>query len=167
MKTKKLLFIFCIFSGFIFCNFAAAATELWSYDGWTQVRQILPDGKGGCAFVRLETNLLAEVVWLDKKGELIYKTNINVTNTYGTRVVNILFFNKKNLFIGDVRNAVAVVIEVDTKGQETIIQHPGENVGNPLFMLYTPSELSDKRGFFVMKTDIVTHRQRVVRFSNK
>ena len=167
MKTKILFVIFCIFTVSLFCDSIFAATELWSYNGWEKILQIVPDSKGGCAFVRVETNDIAEVVWLDKKGELVYKTNINMTNSFGPPPINILFFKKKSLFIFDVRNDVKVVIEIDNKGQETITQSPGNDVSGPLFMLYTPSQLSDKRGFFAVKIDVIAGRQYIVRFNNK
>ena len=167
MKTKKIIIIFCVFPAFIFCNALFAATELWSYDSWESTRQVVPDGKGGCAFARQESNGVAEVVWLDKKGELVYKTNINVTNSSSSLSANILFFKKKSLFITDFRNDAKIVIEIDNKGVETTTQSPGNNVSGPMLMGYTPSELSDKRGFFAIKTDLINHRQYIVRFSNK
>jgi len=167
MKTKTFLVIFCMFSAGLLCYSVLGATELWSYDGWKQIRQIVPDGKGGCAFVRTETNDVAEVVWLDKKGELVYKTDVNVTNNPSPINVKILFFKKKSLFINDVRNDATVVIEIDSKGQETITQSAGNNVGGPLLMGYTPNELSDKHGFFTTKLNIIDSRQKIIRFSYK
>ncbi len=167
MKTKIFFVLLCFFSGTIFCNSIFAATELWSYDGWESVRQVILDGKGGCAFIRMETNDIAEVVWLDKKGQLVYKTNINVTNSTGFFPVKILFFKKKSLFFSDFRNTLSSVIEVNNKGQETTIQSTGNNVGGPMLMIYDQSNLSDKRGFFTIKFDVVNSRQSIVRFNNK
>lgn len=167
MKTKTFLIIFCMFSAGLLCYSVIAATELWSYDGWEQIRQIVPDGKGGCAFVRVESNDVAEVVWLDKKGELVYKTDVNVTNNPSPINVKILFFKKKSLFISDVKNGENVVIEIDDNGQETTTQSAGNNVGGPWLMGYTANELSDKRGFFTSKINLIDSRQEIVRFSYK
>ncbi len=169
MKTKIFLIVFCLFSVFIFCNSINAATELWSYDGWQLIWQIVPDGKGGCAFVRVESNDLAEVVWLDKKGGLVYKTNINTTNNSGPSAASdfILFFKNKNLFFRDIIDGASAVIEIDPKGQKTTLKSSGNDIRGPVLMFYSPSELSDKKGFFTTKMDIIDNRQKLVRFSYK
>ena len=55
MNTKT-IFQICVIAGILLCSVSFAGQLLWSYDGWDSVRQIIADGKGGCAFVREDTN---------------------------------------------------------------------------------------------------------------
>ena len=48
-----------------------AATEEWDYDGQQQIVQVVADGNGGCAFLRMSTNHIQSLVWLDSVGQVV------------------------------------------------------------------------------------------------
>jgi len=136
-----------------------AATEQWEVDGKDMIYQVAADGKGGCALIRVETNLVYSILWVDKKGAEIYEA--------GVSNASIISCSNKQLVYSDDFNGSGI-IQVDSKGSTTKISKPGEEAYASYFGKIIPSSvMSDKKGFFGVKMEILINRQKLVRFSNK
>ena len=73
MRMRTRILILCgvaVISVMIAC----AATKQWQYNSPNNIIQIYADGKGGCAVATTDTNNLVTVVWLDKKGKVLYES---------------------------------------------------------------------------------------------
>ena len=158
MKNFTLIVCLCIaVTGS--CNKLNAATEQWSADGKEMIFQVAADGKGGCALIRTETNSVYSILWVDKKGAEIYEAVVSNAS--------IISCSNKQLVYSDHLNGSGI-IQVDSKGGTTKISKPGEEAYSSYFGTIIPgSVMSDKKGFFGVKMDILTSRQKLVRFSNK
>jgi hypothetical protein len=157
---KNITFIVCLCIAVIgSCIKLNAATEQWSADGKSMIGQVAADGKGGCALIRMETNSVHSILWVDKKGAAIYEA--------GVSNASIISCSNKQLLYSDDLNG-SEIVQVDSKGGTTKISKPGEEAYASFFGKIIPSSvMSDKKGFFGVKMDIITSRQKLVRFSNK
>lgn len=139
-----------------------AATEQWRYQSPHEITQIMADGKGGCALVVADTNGIAQVIWLDKKGQLLY-TSLQAP---GFPIGAINSCTPKQLvytlFLGP-----PMLVQVTRTGQEIPVASIGGYLyGRPL-TYGGGSELSDKKGFFVVNVETNTMRKTLVRYSYK
>ncbi len=157
---KNITFIVCLCVTVLsFCAKLYAATEQWSVDGKSMINQAVADGKGGAAFICRETNLIYSVLWVDKKGAVIYETAVSNAA--------IISCSNKQLVYSDDLNGSGIV-QVDNKGGTTKISKTGEMVYASIFGMRMPgSAMVDKKGFFGVKVEVMTGRQKLVRFSNK
>jgi hypothetical protein len=146
------------------CASARAATEAWTYSGLTGIFQIVADGAGGCAITHTATRFMenGEVVWLDKKGALLYQAGIsNVLHT------GILICTPKNLVYSDMR-ATNLAIHVALDGTATLLPAAADTFNRapsqyPIYQQF----LADAKGFFAVRTDTNTMAATLVRYTNK
>ena len=160
MITRTFTCILCV-SLFAAWQCVQAATEQWRSDGQKAVRQIVADGKGGCAYVREDTNSVVSLVWLDKKGAIIYSTILS--NVIGNQI---LACTPKQLVYADERPD-GIVIQVDQDGQETVLSTPNGHVGSGFLDVIPRSATTDKKGFFGVLFKYPASDQDVLRFKNK
>jgi len=159
----KLLILFITFSIAAF-----AAQEVWNYDrnsdaDGARILQIVSDGKGGCASVWLDTNDIATVVWLDKKGNVKYE-NIIYAFLFSPNII--LSCSPKQLvhFSGA---PIPMIVQVNSKGTPKVIGTLNGYLTG-IFMLPIPSQkLTDKKGFFTVNADTNAVYQTLIRYSNK
>lgn len=131
----------------------SAITPDWNYNGLSNIVSVAADGKGGCAMIRIDSaggsSTEAEIVWLDKNGELIY--SVPVTNF----LIGIIHCDNKNLVYGDIYPSESnVIFHVTSKGEvsqlpadpHTFNTRPYSVV--PIYQLPT----YDKKGFFAVST---------------
>ncbi len=140
--------------------FCLAATELWQVDGDARIAQVVADGTGGCALIRLDTNNIPTIVWVDRFGRQIYQAT--VSNAV------IISCSKKQLLYSDNLHS-AEYVQVDTKGQVSRINAPQSRVQLPISSIYPPNVTADRKGFFGIKQNILSPvpSQVLVRFKNK
>ena len=144
-----------------------AATEQWRYDGWSRILQVVADGSGGVAFFRLETNgVAASIVWLDKKGALVYES-ANMLELIGP----IISCTKKELIFtrgeGNPPNRTIILVQVDSKGNEQTITEPGKYLVGPAFQ-FGQGISKDKKGFFAEAlTTNSPYRTELIRYTYK
>ena len=157
---KNITFIVCLcIAATTSCIKLYAATEQWEVDGQQMIFQVAADSKGGCALIRVETNSVYSILWVDKNGAEIYEA--------GVSNASIISCSNKQLVYSDDLNGSGIV-QVDSKGDTTKISKPGEEAYASYFgKLMFSSVMSDKKGFFGVKMDMLTSRQKLVRFSNK
>ena len=151
----------------IFSFASKAATEEWSYDGLSNIFQVVTDGKGGCAMTRC-TNTIEniELHWLDKTGTLIYQTTLSNILTS-----SIIECTPKHLLFADYRSH-PVFIQVDDKGVESVIPSspgkynmlPGTDL-IPIPMINT--KLDDSKGFFLVRSSTNDSGATLIRYKNK
>ncbi len=166
MKNKTLIFLFLSVS-LLFSFSIKAATEDWSYDGLSNIFQVVIDGKGGCAMTR-STNSLdnIELVWLDKTGALIYQTTI--TNFVISTIIDC---TPKQLLFSDYRPH-PVFIQVDNQGVETIVPSPAgkynmlPGAGAMHFPIIN-TKLNDRKGFFLVRSSTNDTGATLIRYKNK
>ena len=134
---KNITFILCLCIAVIgFCIKLKAATEQWSADGKAMIYQVAADGKGGCALIRAETNSVYSILWVDKKGAVIYEA--------GVSNASIISCSNKQLIYSDDLNGSGIV-QVNSKGGTTKISNPGEEAYASFFGKLIPgSVMSDK-----------------------
>ena len=138
-----------------------AATREWSYDGSNGVYQIVSDGNGGCALLRIVAGG-GEVVWLNKKGEVQYQTIVS-----NVAVGGIVYCTPKNLVFADERER-PVVYHVDKKGAVQELPADPHTFNTPLILFpILPNRLADKKGFFAVITETNANINTCVRYSNK
>ncbi len=141
------------------CIKISAATEEWSVDGQQMIYQVAADGKGGCVLIRSETNSVFSILWVDKKGAEIYEAVVSNAS--------IISCSNKQLVYSDNLND-SEIVQVDSKGGTTKISKPDEEAyGSYLGNMMPSTVMSDKKGFFAVKMDVLISRQQLVRFSNK
>ena len=136
-----------------------AATKQWQIFGDTAIAQIVADGAGGCAFVRLDTGDTGTVVWVDKKGVIKYQRTIGDTLPGG-----ILSCTPKRLRFMLVKPPM-VILDVDAHGVETEIKAPNGDMTTSELQA-AQSTTADARGFFGILY-MGPARQDLVRFNNK
>lgn len=156
MKYFFLITSVCLAATLLF-----AATEQWSYTAPAAVYQIVGDGKGGCAFCAADTNDISTVVWLDKKGaeKFVYGpvTPIFMQPT-------ILSCSKKELIFGP--PGFPIIAQVDKKGDvQAVAGLTGYLLPTPLVFPFGASQLSDKKGFFVINVNTHSGQNTIVRYS--
>ena len=156
MKKSFLIFCFVIV---LVATAVYAATEQWSIDGQCLIFQVVADGKGGCALTCSETNGAESVIWVNKKGGIIYQTIVS-------NVTIIACSNKQLVYNDDLSDSK--IVQVDVKKGTTVIEQANKKLYGSLLLNVTyASEMYDKKGFFAVKIDASTGRQQLVRFSNK
>jgi hypothetical protein len=113
-----------------------AADLKWEYDlaGGGGYSQLTADGAGGAVFIMANGNY----VWLDSKGREIY--NKPILN--GANIVAV----SARAFVVQANNP-AVLVEIDNKGRETVIQDPNAEVNASGFAVNG----FDQSGFFAQK----------------
>ncbi len=166
MKNKTLIFLFLSVS-LLFSFPINAATEDWSYDGLSNIFQVVTDGKGGCAMTR-STNSLdnIELVWLDKTGALIYQTTIS-----NYIISAIIDCTPTQLLFSDYRSH-PVFIQVDENGVETIVPSPAgkfnmlPGTGSTRFPVIN-TRLNDRKGFFLVRSSTNDTGATLIRYKNK
>jgi len=158
MKTRfgwilfSLLVIICL-------GVYAAATEQWSSPEFTYIGQIRDDGSGGCAILGNEGPNTNTVVWLDKKGNILYtKTRIGIVTIAACTKKQCAYVYKES------HTNNASLIQVDSKGEETVVQIADTDMTAP--GKYT-KPLEDKKGYFLVLRTMATKRERVTRFTYK
>jgi hypothetical protein len=146
------------------CASARAATEAWTYSGLTGIFQIVADGAGGCAMTRMDSGDVqdGEVVWLDKKGALLYQAGISNVLRGG-----ILVCTSKHLVYSDLR-ATNLVIHVALDGTATVLPAAANtfNRSSAALPIYQQA-MADAKGFFAIRTDTNTLAATLVRYDNK
>lgn len=158
MNTHIVIAVAVVAAAWYACE-TAASSEEWSVDGKAIIYQIVADGKGGCAFTRAETNGPIEILWLDKKGGVIFQSALTalVART-------ILSCTQSQLVFADSRG-VPVIFAVDKKGVSTLIETPNGYTTGPMMMVGTENFLCDKKGFFQRRVDLYSSgRNTLVRF---
>ena len=157
---KNITFIVCLCIAVTgSCIKLNAATEQWEIDVQKMIFQVAADGKGGCVLIRMETNSVYSILWVDKKGAEIYEA--------GVSNASIISCSNKQLVYSDNLNG-SEIVQVDSKGGTTKISRPNEEAyGSYLGNMMPGTVMSDKKGFFGVKMEMLTSRQKLVRFSNK
>jgi len=161
--TFTILFLAAVLS---FSFSAKAASEDWTYDGLSNIFQVVADGKGGCAITRA-TNTIEniELHWLDKKGQLIYQTSLS--NGLKNTIINC---TPKQLLFSDFR-PTPVFIQVDNKGTETEVPSPAGKYNMPPALGTIPiavinSKIDDKKGFFLVRSATNDAGATLIRYKN-
>ncbi len=161
--TLTILFLTVVF----LLSFSAnAATEDWTYDGLSNIFQIVADGKGGCAMTR-STNSVEnfELIWLDKTGTLIYQTTLS--NIVSSTIIDC---TPKQLLFADYRSR-PVFIQVDNKGVETIVPSSAGkyNMLPGVELIPVPvinSRIDDKKGYFLVRSSTNQNSATLIRYKN-
>ena len=158
MKIKTLI-LTCLLTFAFLANSLYAATEKWTYDiGVGTVMELTVDGSGGCAIVAsLSTG--TSVFWFDKKGKKLYEKVITGSPT-------ITAITAKNL-VYQIQAAEITQVQVDKKGQETLISDANALVRSNTMMGTPIGPMGDKKGFFVWKQNKTTSNITIVRYSYK
>jgi hypothetical protein len=149
-----------------FATCSLAATEEWRYDGTNEIFQITADGKGGCAITRVTdlggADVSGDVLWFDKKGQLIYQGGLS--NLLGG---GIIVCTPKDLVVGDIRRTNLVVhVTRDGTASElpaaagTLNRPPGRYIASKLVVY-------DAKGFFAMVSDTNANAYSLVRYRHK
>ena len=175
MKTKLFIIAIITFVISLFSGSAYALTEQWTYDLGTEtadiyydIDQIAVDGKGGCAIVWYMDNHdtwveTAYVTYLDKKGNKVWE------KSYPNKEAEIAYCSKKMIVFavfpeyGHTGNQI--IVTIDKKGQETVIEKPGSNIDAGVNHEMKP--LGDKKGFFVERNETGMGKCSLVRYTYK
>ena len=172
MKTKLFIITIIMFLTSIFCASAHALTNQWSYELGTKtvdvkyyIDQITADGKGGCAVVWIEEIFLpwtetSFVAYFDKKGNKVWE------RSYIQKFAEIAYCNKNMTVFavaGDSENQI--VVTIDKKGQETVIENPAANIDGRINSEIGP--MGDKKGFFAEEENKTSDKVFLVRYSDK
>jgi|GEM_PF-539386 len=165
---KNTIFTILILTAVLFFSFSAkAASEVWTYDGLSNIFQVVADGKGGCAMTRCTNSIdNAEIVWLDNKGQLIFQTSIsNIIKS------SIIMCTPKHLLFTDFRPD-PVFIQVDNNGTESVVSSPSGKYNMvpgpgtiPVGILN--SKIDDKKGFFLVRSATNENGATLIRYKNK
>ena len=165
MKTTFTFLIIFLLAGFLSIN-VESATEEWSYDcGSNVVYQAYTDGKGGAAMVYGSPPANTTLVWLDKKGDIIYQAGISNIMAMG-----ITGCTSKDLIYGDLYPDTGMqVFHVNSKGDKEIIPADPDtyNTTSGMMMPSYGNKSDDKKGFFISFTDTNTLNTSFVRYRNK
>ena len=141
---------------------ASAATEQWHVTVTGEVTQIVADGSGGCAFLRMEkgTNY---VVWLNRKGEAIYQST-----SLGTMLFSGITECTPKQILFTIISGYPMMVQVSSKGVETPVAVMGGFVlGSPISVPVTFNKLADKKGFFIYNVNTNTAAGALVRYTFK
>ena len=157
MKTKTII-LACV-CGVLAATALVAATKQWRVFGDAGIMQIIADGAGGCAFVRVDAGNTGTVVWVDTKGTVKYHRDLGKITagcilSCTTKVLRFL-----------TENPPYVVVEVDSKGIETEIAAPYGAMMPAELQVYQ-NTTADAKGLFGILY-IASGRQDLLRFSNK
>ncbi len=130
----------------IACVCAFAATKQWSVDAGAMIYQTVIDGKGGCSFMRGNTNGTFEILRVDKKGAVNYQKVVRFFS-----MSQIISATPKELVYGNsTTSGVTFIVHVDKKGNETEIMDASRRYWPPwLPGISSYNSSSDKKGFFV------------------
>ena len=146
----------------VLTTLAVAATRQWSFDGEEFVRQVIADGKGGCAVVTFDTNSFPTLTWLDKKGQVRYQENWS--DAIPVRIVTC----SKKMLLYCVDVPPWEFVHVDKKGVVTTINDTPRDLDSGLLSSVIPvSRMADKKGFFAVSMDVMSGGQDLIRFSRK
>lgn len=143
---------------------AFAATKQWTYFGDAGITQVVADGKGGCAFVRLDTNDIGTICWLDKNGTARYVKPVGTLGMYQGCIVSCS--SKQLVYAWTSPTASNVFVVVNADGIETQISATNGLV-NMSFLQPFQNICDDPKGFFAVLYYVSSSRQDLVRFSNK
>jgi hypothetical protein len=157
MKIKIFILV-CITMCLVCALCVYAATEEWDYDGQHQIIQVVADGKGGCAFLRMSTNQVQSLVWLDSTGQVLYQSVVSNAVIFTCSKKQVVFRDK---LTGE------TVKQVDAKGTVSLLSDPDGRMDGSLTMQYYQNTMADKKGFFAIKMVSPPGEQRLVRFKNK
>lgn len=145
-----------------------AATEIWTYNRNTDtdgamITQIVGDGKGGCVTVWLNTNNVATIVWLDKKGNTKYEQEILMSFVSPNLIISC---SKKQIvyFSGA---PIPMIVQVDSKGTEKVFGTLNGYLTGILALPIPKQKFSDKKGFFALNADTNSYYQTLIRYSHK
>ena len=143
----------------MFAAVACALTYQWSVPAGSTVVSLMADGKGGCAFVYVETNGAMTVVWVDTKGTTKYEKALPL----GTSAVVSKCLKKSLVYYSQTLGS-GELIQVDKKGSESSTVEPGK-VYAPLPMFAS----TDKKGLFVVAIDTnqLPTRAEIIRYTVK
>ncbi len=172
MKTKFYIITIAMFLTSIFCASTYALTNQWSYDLGTEtpnlkyeIDQITADGKGGCSVVWIEKNYdtgtnTRAVAYFDKKGNKVWE------KLYPKRYAKIAYCNK-NMTVFAVTDDLGnqIVVTIDKKGQETVIEKPDAKIDGRVNSDIGP--MGDKKGFFAEEENQTSDKVFLVRYSYK
>lgn len=158
MYHLSLFLAFCL----VLTTIAGAATQQWIFDGDDVIRQVIADGKGGCAVVTQNTNGFPSITWLDKNGDVRYQETWSEAIT-----VYIVKCSKKMLLYG-VDSLPSKFFHVDKKGVNTTISDGSNDLNSGIYASVIPVNcMADKKGFFTILIDLADGTQKLVRFSRK
>ena len=158
MKIKSLL-LTSVLTVLMLSNSLFAATEQWSNDlGVGAVMDLVVDGNGGCALIAALPAGLT-VLWFDKKGDKLYEKVVT-----GTPAITAV--SKKNM-VYQLQAAETTQVQVDKKGQETIIADSASYINSKTSMGTPLLPTGDKKGFIVWKQNKSTGLITLVRYSYK
>ncbi len=139
-----------------------AATQRWSYDDAPTIVSVMADGSGGCSYVRRETNLFGSIIWLDKKGTLVYRADFT-TNLPAT----IVRCTKKQLIYATYQDSWRFV-QVARDGTATPITAGNNTLTVPFLAEEIPASFTtDRKGFFGLLVKIPGSRVTLIRFDYK
>ncbi len=172
MKTKLFIITTIMFLSSILCASAHALTTQWSYELGTEtsdlkynIDQITADGKGGCATVWIKKNYDTGtntyfVAYFDKKGNKVWE------KSYIKKFAEVSYCNK-NITVFCVYDDLGnqIVVTIDKKGQETVIEKPGTNIDGRINSEIGPT--GDKKGFFAEEENRTSDKVFLVRYSYK
>ena len=164
MKTTFTFFILLLLVGFLSIT-VESATEEWSYDcGSNIVYQAYTDGKGGAAMIHGAASTNLTLVWLDKKGDIIYQAGIS--NIMATGISGC---TSKDLIYSDVYPDTGIhVFHVNSKGEMEVIPAAPDTFNTTMSVVPSYGNKSDdKKGFFISFTNTNTLNTSFVRYRNK
>jgi len=156
-----------IFLLFIFSLALFAATKVWDYDrnsdpDGARIIQIVSDGKGGCASVWIDTNDLATIVWLDKKGEVKYEQQ--VLGMFFSPSLIIHCSKKRLVHFSGV--PIPLVVQVDAKGNAKVTGTLNGYLMGVITLPIPSQKIYDKKGFFTANSDTNAIYQTLIRYSH-
>ncbi len=175
MKTKFCIIAIITFVISLFSGSAHALTEQWTYDLGTEtadlrfdIDQIAVDGKGGCAIVWIKENhdtwvYTVYVTYFDKKGNKVWE------KSYPDKIAEIAYCTKKMVIFSLAPeygySGNQVIVTIDNKGKETVIEKPEANIDVGVNSEMEP--LGDKKGFFVERHETGMGKCSLVRYTYK
>jgi len=161
MRTRTRILILCGVAG-ISVMIACAATKQWQYNSPNNIMQVYADGKGGCAVATTDTNNLVTVVWLDKKGKVLYESPL-----MSAPMIGLIQSCSANQLTYTIFFGYPMIVQVSKKGEETpVVSIGGITYGTPLAPTLN-NKLDDKKGFFIINVNTNTTRKTLVRYSFK
>ena len=106
-----------------------------------------------------------ELIWLDKKGTLIYQTTLS--NIVSSTIIDC---TPKQLLFADYRSG-PVFIQVDNKGVETIVPSSAGkyNMLPGVELIPVPvinSRIDDKKGYFLVRSSTNENAATLIRYKN-
>jgi len=164
MKNSVSILILFLLTGFLSIT-VESATEEWSYDCSSNIVYLAyTDGKGGAAMVYGTPPANMTLVWLDKKGDIIYQAGISNIMAMG-----ITGCTSKDLIYGDSYPDTGMqVFHVNSKGDKETIPAAPDTFNTLTAMIPSyGSKSDDKKGFFITFTDTNTLNTSFVRYRNK